>query len=180
MDNVTAVLERSDRVCRIYLMYLRSSDLEIFLAEMQQPFPALTHLKLHAHGETAPIVPDSLLGGSAPRLESLMLEGIPFPGFPKLVLSATHLDTLCLEDIPHSGYISPDAMVAALSALTGLEELSIRFQSPRSCPDQASRRPSPLARSVLPVLTTFSFKGVGEYLEDLVASIDALNSTPWI
>ena len=173
MDNVIAVLERSDRVCRIYLMYLRSSDLEIFLAEMQQPFSELTHLKLHAHGETVPIIPDSLLGGSALRLESLMLEGIPFPGFPKLILSATHLDTLCLEDIPHSGYISPEAMVTALSALTGLEELSIRFQSPRSCPDQESRRLPPSTRSVLPVLTSFTFKGVTEYLEDLVASIDA-------
>jgi hypothetical protein len=41
LDNVFAVLERSDRVCRITLWEVESSDLEITLAEMQQP---LTYL----------------------------------------------------------------------------------------------------------------------------------------
>ena len=105
--------------------------------------------------------------------EYLSLDGIPFPGLPKLLLSATHLVNLHLYDIPHSGYISPEAMVTALSTLTSLESLSLEFQSPRSRPDRASRRPPPPTRSVLPVLTCFSFKGVSEYLDDLVARIDA-------
>lgn len=36
------------------------------LAAMQKPFPALTSLWLESREETAPIIPDSFLGGSAP------------------------------------------------------------------------------------------------------------------
>ena len=64
-------------------------------------------------------------------------------------------------------------MVAALSTLTSLEHLLLKFKSPESCPDLETRRLSPSTRSVLPVLTSFSFKGVTEYLEDLVTDIDA-------
>ena len=64
-------------------------------------------------------------------------------------------------------------MVTALSTLTNLKTFRLQFQSPRSCPDWASRRPPPPTHLVLPVLTHFWFKGVGEYLEDLVACIDA-------
>ena len=177
-DNVIAVLERSDRVCRINVQNVSSSDMEIYLAAMQQPFPELTHLILLRYsGETVSVVPDSFLGGSAPRLRNLTLVHIPFPGLPKLLLSAT-LVTLHLVNIPHSGYISPVMMATALSTLTSLSSFSLEFQSPRSCPDQASRRPPPSTRSVLPLLTYFEFRGVSEYLEDLVARIDAprLNS----
>ena len=124
------------------------------------------------------IDPDLFLGGFAPRLRFLQFNNIPFPGLPKLLLSATHLVTLRLHEIPNSGYISPEAVVTALSALTSLKEFELHFHSPRSCPDQASRRPPHSTRSVLPILTWFWFKGVTEYLEDLVARIDApqLNS----
>jgi hypothetical protein len=171
MDNIIAALERRERVCQIALAIVQSSDLGIYFEALQQPFPELTHLLLHCF-ETVPVVPDSFLGGSAPRLEYLNLEGITFPGLPKLLLSATHLVHLHLHDIPHSGYISPDTMVTALSTLTSLEYLTLKFQSPRSCPDQASRRPPPSTRFVLSFLRYFNFKGVGEYLEDVVACID--------
>jgi hypothetical protein len=174
VDNVIAVLERSDRVCQIDLAYVQSSELEIILAAMQHPFPELTYLGLYdTVGEMVRVVSDSFLGESTPSLKFLWLDGIPFPGLPKLLLSATHLVDLHLYRIPHSGYISPEAMVTALSTLTRLEELTLRFQSPQSCPDRASRRPPPSTRSVLPVLRSFQFKGVAEYLEDLVAHIDA-------
>ena len=172
VDNIIAVLERSDRVCQIGLWNVPSSDLEILLAAMQQPFPVLAEMLLRSD-ETVRVVPDSFLGGFAPRLRFLQFNNIPFPGLPKLLLSATYLDHLYLDGIPHSGYISPEAMVTALSSLTSLEYLKLQFQSPRSCPDQASRRPPPSTRSVLPILIFFSFKGVAEYLEDLVARIDA-------
>jgi hypothetical protein len=171
VDNIIAALERRDRVCRIHT-YVRSSDLEIYLAAMQQPFPELTDLGLWSNDETVPVVTDSFLGGCAPRLEFLNLSGILFPGLLKLLLSATHLVNLHLFNIPHSGYISPDAIVTVLSTLTSLGRLSLGFRSPRSCPDLASRRLPPSTRSILPALTHFWFKGVSEYLEDLVASID--------
>ena len=174
VDNVIAALECSDRVYRISLDIYGSRESDILLGATQQPFPELTYLELmSSYVKTMAVVPDSFLGGSAPRLKSLQLDGIPFPGLPKLLLSTTHLVNLSLYDIPHSGYISPDRMVAVLSTLTSLEELRLVFKSPRSCPDQASRRPPPSIPSVLPGLTDFEFKGVSEYLDDLVACIDA-------
>ena len=173
MDNVFAALERRDRVDRIRLSEVNGSSLENVFAAMQEPFPELTFLWLSSNREPVPIVPDSFLGRSAPRLGILMLRGIPFPGLPKLLLSATNLVGLQLWNIPHSGYISPDAVVTALSALTSLESLDLGFRSPQSHPDQASRLPPPSTRTVLPALTVILFKGVCEYLDDLVARIDA-------
>ena len=171
---IVAMLEHSDRVCQVGLITDTGSDMEIFLAAMQRPFPELTLLSLHlTSDETTPVIPDSFLGGSASRLKTLKLVRIPFPGLPKLLLSATQLVQLDLYHIPHSGYIPPDATVAALSALTNLKFFSLQFRSPRSCPDQASRRPPPLTRPVLLVLRKFWFEGVAEYLEDLAACIDA-------
>ena len=63
-------------------------------------------------------------------------------------------------------------MVSAFSALTSLRTLWLRFQTPQSRPDWPSRRPPPSNRFVLPVLTYFLFKGVSEYLDELVAQID--------
>ena len=72
-----------------------------------------------------------------------------------------------------SGYFSPDVMVTALSVLSSLRSLDFEFQSPRSHPDHASRRPPPPTRTILSVLTRFSFGGLNEYLDDLVARINA-------
>jgi hypothetical protein len=121
---------------------------------------------------TVPVDPDLFLGGSAPRLQTLFLERISFPGLPKLLLSATHLVQIYLG-ILHSGYIPPEAMVTGLSVLTRLECLKIEFESPRSRPDRRSPRPPLQTRTLLPALTELWFRGVGEYLEDLVARIDA-------
>jgi hypothetical protein len=173
MDNIiTVLLERKDRVDRIVLDYIDGPPWENVLAAMQGPFPELTFLWLIS-GPSIPVIPDSFLGRSAPRLRFLWLCCIPFPGLPNLLLSATHLVNLYLEDIPHSGYISPDAIVTALSTLTSLRSLRLGFLTPRSHPNRAIRRPPPQTRAVLPVLTGISFKGVYEYLEDLVARIDA-------
>ena len=172
-DNIIAALEHNDRINQLELInrsYLRSKMEKVFAA-MQQPFPALENLHLYSRHETV-AVPASFLGGSAPQLRSLFLESIPFPGIPKLLLSATHLVELHLHKIPHSGYFSPEAIVTALSALTSLDRLYIGFRSPRSRPDRR-RPPSPLTRTFLTALTDFEFKGVSEYLDDLVAQIDA-------
>ena len=172
VDNIIAVLERSDRVRQITLENVPSQCLELILAAMRKTFPELTSLDISSSRYSAIVLPDSFLGGSAPHLQSLWLDCLSFPGLPKLLLSATRLVTLRLDYIPHPGYISPEAMVTALSTLTNLRSLKLEFRSPRSYPDQASRRPPPPTRSVLPVLTYFWFKGVTEYLEDLVALID--------
>jgi hypothetical protein len=139
---------------------------------MQVPFPELTYLRLYSDGKTMPVIPDSFLDGSAPRLEIFLLDGIPFPGLPKLHLSVAHLVSLHLVNIPQSGYISPEVIVALISVLSSLEALSLKFESPQSRPDRETRRPPPSKRSVIPALYSFHFKGVIEYLEDLVTGID--------
>jgi hypothetical protein len=173
LDNIIVALGQSNRVRQVLLWYIAGWQLEKVLATMQVPFPELTHLRLFSDNETVPVIPDSFLDGSAQRLRFFTLHGIPFPGFPKLLLSATNLVSFWLHDIPHSGYISPEAMVALLSALSSLESLFLRFRSPQSRPDWETRRWPPSNRSVIPALKKFLFKGVIEYLEDLVTFIDA-------
>ena len=178
VNNIVALLERSDlvrRITRIELWPVSSSQLGDLSKAMQVPFPELTYLDLRHFDEMEPVVPlsDSFLGGSAPQLRTLILDWIPYPGLPKLLLSATHLTSLHLYGILHSGYISPVAMVACLSTLTSLEGLSLTFKSPPPRTDRESRHLPPLTRTVLPVLKRFTFKGVVEYLEYLVARIDA-------
>ena len=170
-DNIIAAFRQSNRVCQVFLVLLEGWQWEEVLAAMLVPFPELTYLRLLLDHKTVPVVPDSFLDGSAPRLRIFDSQGIPFPGLPKLLLSATHLVTLSLTDIPHSGYISPEAIVALISVLSSLENLSLQFQSPQSFPDREIQRPPP-KRSVIPTLTFFYFKGVIEYLEDLVTGID--------
>jgi F-box-like len=171
LDNIIPVLELNDRVCKIDLEYDSRSKEKVWAA-MQKSFPELAHLKLSGSNKR-PVVPDSFLGGSAPRLRFLQLDAIPFPGLPRLLLSTTHLVTLHLSDIPHSGYFSPEAIVTALSRSTSLNMLSLGFRSLQSRPYPESRHPLSPTRTVLPALTDFDFAGASEYLEDLVARIDA-------
>jgi hypothetical protein len=185
VDNVIAELEHwhSDRIYQIDLSCNSTLQIQKLWTAIQVPFPNLAVLclslgdkasKLWSYRDLSyrPVLPDSFLGGSVPRLRFLALTFIPFPGLPKVLLSATHLVKLWLLAIPHSGYISPEAMATCLSMLTSLEELKFQFHSPQSSPDQEGRRLPPPTRSVLLALTTFSFKGVNEYLEELVARID--------
>jgi hypothetical protein len=173
VDNVLAALEHHDRLCQVSLSGISSPQLEIFSAVMKEPFPALTHMWLNSDDAAVHVIPDSFLGGSAPRLRLLFLKRIPFPGLPKLLLSATGLVQLELHNIPHSGYILPETIATCISTSTGLQKLTLKFESPRSRPVLERRRPPPQTRSVLHALIDFSFTGVSEYLEDLVARIDA-------
>ena len=176
VDNVIATLQHSDRIrqIEIYLDPFTTLQIEMLWTAMQVPFPELIDLKLEQYSSSyLPVLPDSFLRGSAPRLRSLGLISIPFPGIPKLLLSAPHLVQLRLRNIPDSGYISPEAMVTCLSALTSLEVLQLEFESPESCPDWETQPPFLPTRFVLPTLTEFRFKGTSEYLEEFVAGIDA-------
>ena len=172
VDNIIAALEHADRICQLELIDIPSSQMKLVLGAMQLPFRALTRLELQPRDETPLVIPGTFLGGSSPCLRTLTLDCILFPGLPKLLSSATHLVRLYLYRIPHSGYISPEEMASCLSVLTRLESLVIRFESPQCRPDWKRRLPQH-RRTHLPVLTLFQFKGVSEYLEDLVARIDA-------
>ena len=173
-DDVIAALKHKGFVSEIELAVSPgSAGWEKFATVMQCPFPMLEDLTVRSYHDMTLVISDSFLGGSAPRLERLFLYGIVFPALPNLLLSATDLVELSLWEIPHSGYISPEVMVTCTSGLTRLQSLSLRFQSPRSCPDGAGRFLPSSAHTLLPALTYLDFNGVAEYLEDLVARIDA-------
>jgi hypothetical protein len=170
MDNVIAALEHNDRVYEVKIRGVQGLQVAKVLSAMEKPFPALTALTLQWYGGTVPVFPDSF---SAPRLQTLCFDGIPFPALRKLLLLATDIGTLNVGDISRSVYVPPEELVTCLSALTRLKSLSFKFQSPPSRSDQQSRRPPPPTRAVLPSLTSLKFEGVSEYLDDLVARIDA-------
>jgi hypothetical protein len=168
-DNVVAALENSDRVR--YVGVCVTSSLSRKMAEiMQNPFPALTHLWLSSKDEDVPTFPDTFFGRTASSLRVAHLERIRVPSLPKFLSSALGLVELRLVDIPHDGYISPEATVTSLAALTRLVTLFIGFKSPTRL---SERRQGPKMRIGLPSLTTFGFHGVKEYLEELVSQINA-------
>ena len=172
VTNVIPVLKRNDRVCKVFIHNVPNSLLEE-LATVAGPFPALIKLELVSFKVEPPMLPDSFLGGSAPRLRSLDLWGISFPAVGKLLSSTSDLVTLSLGVIPESAYISPDAMVTTLSALTRLKTLHLIFEIPQFWIDGASQRPLVSPRVVLPALADFNFAGDCKYLENIVSRIDA-------
>lgn len=171
--NAITALDHHDRVCQIQLSHLTRPLLDVLATAMQEPYPVLTALELWSDDETALILPDTFLGGITPRLQRVWLEGLVFPALPKLLLSAVDLDSLLLDKIPpNTGYISPEVMATSLSMLTKLKYLRIDFRSPGLPPDirQHTRQQR---RALLPLLTCLEFRGVREYMEDLLARIEA-------
>jgi len=170
VDNLIAALKCRDRISEIGLFDVSGPIIENLVTVLHEPFPVLTHFELASTDESVPALPETFLGGFAPRLQSFVLKGIPFPSFPKFILSFTHIIDLRLSEIPSSGYISPEVMATCLATLPNLGVLSIGFRSPSSRPLQLS--PPPLTRAALPALWFLGFSGVSEYCEDFVARID--------
>ena len=172
--HIIAALGQRNRVCKIFYYNEQFQDFLLKeLAAIDEPFPALTSLHLSSsHEQNMPVLPDSFLGGTAPRLRSLQLDGIPYPSIGKLLSSTTNLVWLSLWRIPHSGYISPETIVPILSMLLRLESLTLVFRHPRSRAHQTSRHPPPLNRVVFHNLTFLYFCGDFEYLEDILSQIE--------
>ena len=170
---VITAIEQRDRVQWIHLEHISSSLSERLVKMMQETFPTLKHLRLWADDETAPVLPEEFLGGSAPCLETFWLRGISFPEIPKLLLTMIGLVHLRLEKIPDSGYMSPEAMVTALSTCTKLETLIIEFRPADPHPDLTSQEITSIARVFLPALTFFCFSGNGRYFDNFVPRIES-------
>jgi len=174
--NIIAALEIRDQACWISLSGLTSYLLERFAAVMQEPFPDLTFLELKSNegsNELMPVLPGTFLGRSAPHLQYLILRGIPFPTLPTILFSAKDLVSLHLADIPSTGYISPMTLATCLFALPRLTWLIITFTTPTPPSCRNGLWPPSQTCPILPSLTTLLFRGVTEYLEDLVSRIDA-------
>jgi len=175
--NIFAALQQPNRISQIDFSDISGMEVEQFAAAMDEPFPILTDLCIQTLDMDTDLelpvtaeLPDSFLGGSAPRLQSFDLEGIAFPALPNLVLSASRFQYLHLLRIPHAGYIPPEAMLTFLLPLHNLKDLTVGFTSRESCPLQIS--PPPLTKALLPSLTGFQFDGASEYLMDFIARID--------
>jgi hypothetical protein len=171
-DNLIATFEHwpHDRISEISLN-LTSTLLKRLNKVMKKPYPVLTRLCLYS-SDSAPVLHDTFLGGSAPRLKYLYLEGIPFPALPKFLSFCHDLVNVRLDKITNTGYFSPEAMATALSALTELKYIALDFESPASFPDPTNRLLSSFQRISLPALAYLEFRGSSEYFEDLVARID--------
>lgn len=174
IPSAITALEHRNRVHQIQLSHVTRPLLDILATGMQEPFPALTMLELWSDDEMAPVLPDTFLGGSAPRLQIISLEGIAFPALPKLLFSTVNLVSLLLDKIPPdtTGYISPQEMATGLSRLACLKFLRIDFLPP-AFPSNVHQNPRQQTRAILPSLTWFEFQGVNEYLEDLISRIEA-------
>ena len=172
VENIISALECRDRISNIIIYMIRGPDLEKLVNVLHEPLPVLTTLLLWSRSsdEPVPVLPETFLGGPAPRLQDFRLWGIPFPSFPKFILHCTHIADLSLNDIPNSGYISPKVMATCLVALPHLKFLTIGFRSPPSGLLQLS--PPHLTRAALPALSFLAFSGASEYFEDFVARID--------
>jgi hypothetical protein len=178
-DDIIAALRHPDRIHEIDLT-ISGSMLARSTVWMDESFPELQSLHLRSSRRGLTVLPSSFLGASSgtPRkLRHIRLGNISFPTFPQLLLSSRDLVSLSLN----SGFLldeefpSPEILIAALSASTHLQQLSLHadFETFPSEPESPHPPPPPLDLITFPTLVKFDFKGSTEYLEDFVSRIDA-------
>ena len=170
--NVTLALRRPDRLCEIDVD-ITSSMTKSIIEVIQKPCQVLESIRIRVEEATEPpLVRNAFLGGSAPHLREIKLEGIafPFPTIRQVLLSTNNLVELHLSRIPNDVYFSPDDLVTGLTTLVGLQRLTVGFRV------HSLAFSTPLIvtpqRTTLPSLTCLYFHGASEYLEEFVARIN--------
>ena len=170
-DNICLGLRQHGCVRRVALQ-APSSRLRMWLEPMNNLFPRLEDLSLLSTniGEMDLMLPEKL---QAPDLRRLTLHGIGLPKGLPLLSSAITLSTLSLTHIGASCYFSPRQLVTQLEGLPYLEEISIGFAIPIPLPSsERELLPAPVLPVTLPALRRLTFRGVGVYLDNLVAQIN--------
>jgi hypothetical protein len=172
-------LRRPDRLCEIDLQV--TSSMFSSIAEVtQKPCRELESIWISIEALAGPsiLVGNAFLGGSAPHLRVIKLDGIafPFPAIRQILLSTKSLVELYLGRIPNNAYFSPNDLVIGLSTLLQLKQLTVDFHSPASSPPPSMTGPPP-RHTTLPSLISLEFHGASGYLEEFVAQIElpALN-----
>ena len=166
-------LRRLDRLCEIDL-HVTSSMLVSIVQVTQKPCRALESIRITVEALTGPsiLIRNAFLGGSAPHLREIKLDGIafPFPSIQQVLLSTKNLVELHLGHIPNDAYFSPNDLVTGLSTLLQLKQLTVDFHSLPSSPPPSVTRPPP--RHTFPSLMSLYFHGTSGYLEEFVAQIE--------
>ena len=165
-------LRLHDRVFHIDLN-VPSSVLYKVSELLDKRFPILEHLSLTfsaTHEDSLPFtLPKAFL---AQNLRHLALPGISPPRRLQLLTSTVSLVTLELSNIQASSYFRPRLLVARLRSLPQLEELFLELSIPIPRPStERELLGENRAPITLPSLKTLSFRGVGAYLESLLAQI---------
>ncbi len=186
--NIVVALRHPDRLCEIDLG-VTSSMTGPIVDMIQKRCQALEGIRIKVEeleDATNPsiLIQNAFLGGSAPHLRKIELDGIafPFPEIQRVLLSTNNLVELHLSRIPHAAYFSPSDLITALSTLVQLKSLTIGFHFPASYPPPSMMRP-PSQRITLPFLTSLNFHGASEYLEEFAARIDSpalIKITIWL
>ena len=163
-------LQLHDRVHHIYLD-LPPSIFQKFIGLMDTSFPILEHLRFGTDEIATLTLPKAFM---APNLRYLALFGVGLPKRLRALTFTVSLVRLELWNIQTSNYLRPRLLVARLSSLPQLRELSIGFSIPIPRPSTERKllgeRGTPMT---LPSLKKLRFKGVSAYLESLVAQIRA-------
>ena len=172
--HILVALRHPDRLSEIDLD-VTSSMTRLMVETIQKPCKILERIRIRVQDTTGSplLVHGAFLGGSAPHLRQIKLDGIAFlfPEIRRVLLSTSNLIKLDLSNIPNDVYFSPDDLVTVLSTLVLLNRLKVGFHSPASSPPPSMTHPPP-RRATLPFLAELYFRGTSEYLEEFVARID--------
>ncbi|KAH9178377.1 hypothetical protein EDB89DRAFT_2239613 [Lactarius sanguifluus] len=169
-DNIMAALKQSDRVSSIRLT-MTSSLLEK-LSGIERPFSQLEEIVLLSRDSVWQTLPRAFRWG--PRLRCLHSTRVAFPALLHLLYSSKNLVDLQLHEVINPLHLSPDAFTDALSGTPQLRSLSLHLLTTVNYVSlDLLPPPPPEERIVFPALTRLNFRGIAEYLEGLVARIDA-------
>ena len=168
-DNIMAAMKHPDRVSSISLT-VTSSLLEK-LSATERLFSELEELVLLSQGSVRLTLPNAFRWGVC--LRTLHLTGAAIPALPELLSPSKGLIDLQIHKIPDVGYFSPEAFVNALSGMTQLRTLSLHFLSFPPHLHTLGSPPRSWERVVLPALACLEYRGISEYMDRLVARIDA-------
>ena len=172
--HVLVALRHPDRLCEIDLD-VTSSMTKLMVETIQKPCKILECIRINVQDTTRSplLVHGAFLGGSAPHMREIKLDGIafPFPEIRQTLLSTSNLVELLLPNIPNDFYFTPDDLIIGLSTLVLLKRLMVGFLSPASSPPPSMTHPPP-RRATLPSLASLGFHGTSEYLEEFVARIE--------
>jgi hypothetical protein len=151
-DSVTAALQLHDRVCEISVQ-AKSSPFDSVPQEMQGHFLLLERLDLKSQWYYETLISTFLGGSITPCLRTPYLDGIAFPSLTRLHSSASDLVVLRLHRVPKTLYLSPEALVSALSVTARLNKrLYLHFARSTSSSDRGMWMPLPSTRVIFSLL----------------------------